>query len=267
MKTNRVASGVLLVCLFAFSSPWAYAEEAGAKEAFVLPGDVIVPQIATGGDGTFGIFMTFQLVNFTNNAASVQISFFDSSGNPMVIDFEQDGQAGSASFMSAALGAKGSSLARTFPSGATQIGYARVLSQPANSVAVSATFNQAVPDRPLFQSFIPLTSGLHESFMVPVLNAGPFTGSVAVVSQVAQTVTLTVRDFSGVSLCSTTRAFAVGEHIAQIVTNIPGLECAAGRDSMLEIQGPSGSVAGIGITAEDSGAFSTQPVYGPVPTP
>ena len=265
MKMNRVVSGLVLMCLFAFSGPWAYALEVDAKGAFVLPGDVVVPQIATGGDGTFGFFMTFQLVNFTNNAAAVQISFFDSTGNPMVIDFEQDGQPGSASFISASLGAKGSSLARTFPAGATQIGYARVLSQPANSVAVSATFNQAVSGRPLFQSFIPLSSGLQGSFMVPVLNAGPFTGSVAVVSQVAQTVTMTVRDFNGVALCSAMRPFAVGEHIAAVVSSIQGLACAAGRDSMLEIQGPTKALAGIGITAEDSGAFSTQPVYGPTP--
>ena len=159
MTVNRFVSGLLLACLFAFVAPWAQGAEAGGKGAFVLPGDVVIPQIATGGDGTFGFFMTFQVVNFTNAAASVQVTFFDSSGNPMVLDFEQDGQPGSASFLTVALGPKGSSLARTFPAGATQVGYARVQSTPANSVAVSATFNQAVEGRPLFQSFIPLSSG------------------------------------------------------------------------------------------------------------
>jgi hypothetical protein len=211
--------------------------------------------------------MTLQLVNFTNAAASVQVSFFDSTGNPMVINFELDGAAGTASFLTKALGAKGSSFARTFPMGATQVGYARIQSTPADSIAVSATFNQAVEGRPLFQSFIPLSSGVQDRFLVPVLNAGPSTGAIAIVSLAAQTVTLTARDTTGVSLCSATRMFNAGEHTAFIVTDMAALSCTANRNTVLEVSGPQKALSGIGITAQDSGAFSTQPVYGPVPAP
>jgi hypothetical protein len=211
--------------------------------------------------------MTFQTVNITNAAASVQLSFFDSSGNPMVLDFEQDGTPGTATFLSKALGAKGSSFARTFPMGATKVGYARLQSTPENSVAVSATFNQAVTGRPLFQSFIPLSSAVQDRFLVPVLNTGPSTGSIAIVSLAAQEVTLTARDTNGVPMCSGTRMFAAGEHTAFIVRDFPALNCTANVDSILEVQGPEKALSGVGITAQDSGAFSTQPVYGPVPAP
>ncbi len=85
-----------LVCAFSLQA----ADGNASKDAFVLPGDVLIPQIATGGDGTQGFYMTFQTVNITNAPASVQISFFDSAGNPMVLDFEQDGTPGTASFLS-----------------------------------------------------------------------------------------------------------------------------------------------------------------------
>ena len=149
MTRSTIGAAFLLslVCVFCLQA----ADGNASKDAFVLLGDVLIPQIATGGDGTQGFYMTFQTVNITNAPASVQISFFDSAGNPMVLDFEQDGTPGTASFLSKALGAKGSSFARTFPMGATKVGYARVQSTPALSVAVSATFNQAVTGRPLFQ--------------------------------------------------------------------------------------------------------------------
>ena len=40
------------------------------RDAFVLPGDQVVPQVATGGDA---FFMSFQFVNFTDRAASVRL--------------------------------------------------------------------------------------------------------------------------------------------------------------------------------------------------
>ena len=264
--TKSTIAAALLLSLFCLL-PLQGADGNASKDAFVLPGDVVVPQIATGGDGTFGLFMTFQFVNITNAPALVQVSFFDSPGNPMVLDFEQDGTPGTATFISKALGAKGSSFARTFPMGATKVGYARVLSTPANSVAVSATFNQAVEGRPLFQSFIPLSSAVQDRFLVPVLDVGSSTGSVALVSLVAQQVTLTALDTNGVALCSGTRTFAAGEHAAFIVRDFPALSCTANQTTVLEVEGPEKALSGVGITAQDSGAFSTQPVYGPVPAP
>jgi len=265
MTRSTIIAALLLslVCVLSLQG----ADGNASKDAFVLPGDVILPQIATGGDGAQGFFMTFQSVNITNAAASVQISFFDSTGNPMVLDFVEDGTPVTASFLSKTLGAKGSSFARTFPMGATQVGYARVQSTPPNSIAVSATFNQAVTDRPLFQSFIPLSSGVQDRFLVPVLNSGVSTGSVAIVSLVSQQVTLTARDTNGVALCSGTRMFAAGEHAAFVVSSLAALSCTANVDSILEVQGPEKALSGVGITAQDSGAFSTQPVYGPVPAP
>lgn len=252
------------VMLFAAGSVWAADAQ---KEAFILPGDILIPQVATGGDGTYGLFMTFEFVNMTNGPATVQVTFSDSSGNPMVLSFEQDGAPVQATFLSKAFGAKGSSFARTFPTGPTQVGYARVTSIPENAVAVSATFNQAVEGRPLFQSFIPLSSGIQNRFLVPMLNAGASTGSIAIVSLAAQDVTLSVLDANGVTQCSTTRTFAAGEHTAFVAKDMPGLACTANVNTVLEVQGTQAALGAVGITAQDSGAFSTQPVYGLVPLP
>ena len=57
MKMTRSTIGAAfllsLVCAFSLQA----ADGNASKDAFVLPGDVVIPQIATGGDGTEGIYI------------------------------------------------------------------------------------------------------------------------------------------------------------------------------------------------------------------
>ena len=236
----------------------------GAKNAFVLAGDTVIPQIANGG-GSF--FMTFQFVGITDRAATVTLTFFDGDGNPMNLPYIQDGAERTSPTLVETVAPGGFEVARTQVNAPNvQIGYARVLSAPENAVAVSVAFNQVVPGRPLFQSFVPLDSALHQRFFVPVRNTGGFTGSLAVVSLVTQEVAFIARDTNGVELCRLQLPFRAGQHTAFIIRDEPALSCARGVDTVLEVAGTADlGLAGFGLTAEDSGAFVTQPVYGPLP--
>jgi len=240
----------------------AVADSAGAKNAFVLPGDTIIPQIANGG-GSF--FMTFEFMGITYSAATVTLSFFDSAGVAMSVPYIQDGVELTATTLIETVGPKGIEFARTKLDAANvQIGYARVSSAPENAVAVSASFNQVVAGRPLFRAFIPLDSVLHRSFFVPAINTGTQTASIAIVSLLEQDVAVVARNTNRVELCRVDPKFNAGQHMAFLVRD--QLPCTAGINAIIEVAAAvENGLAGFGLTAEDTGAFSTQPVYGPLP--
>ena len=123
--------------------------------------------------------------------------------------------------------------------------------------------NNMVPGRPLFQSFIPLSSALHDVFYVPYLNAGSFAGAIAVVSLVGQDVAFIARNNMGTELCRDEKSFAAGEHLAFLVAD--RLPCTADSDGVVEVRATSIGLSGFGLTGHVDGAFVTQPVYGLVP--
>ena len=124
----------------------AYAADTNSqsrKDAFILPGDSIIPQVATGGGNWF---MTFQFVNLTLNSASVTLSFFDSSGNPMSLPYIQDGSETNSATLGDTVAPGGIEFATTVVDAEdAKIGYARVQSTPEGAVAVSAAFNPGFP--------------------------------------------------------------------------------------------------------------------------
>jgi hypothetical protein len=253
------------VLVLGFSVPAAAADgpATGSKDAFVLAGDIIIPQIANGGNG---FFMNFQMVNVTNTAATVTISFFGGDGMPMSIPYTQDGSTVTATTLTDTIAPRGIEFARTNVAAPTvQIGYARVQSSPENSIAVSTAFNQVVPGRPLFQSFVPLSTSLHNRFFVPFTNTGSSTSALAIVSLVAQTVTIRVRNNNGTELCGGMAEFPAGGHLATVIETVQALACSANANGVIEVSAPAIGLSGFGITAEDSGAFVTQPVYGEIP--
>ena len=216
-----------------------------------------------GGGEADAFFMKFQFVNPTAGPATVQLSFFDGAGDPMSIPYTQDGSSLTSATLTDTIAPGGVEFAVTGSSGAVQIGYAVVQSTPENAVAVSAAFNQIVPGRPLFQSFIPLDTVLHDRFFVPYLNTGGFTGSMAIVSLVMQDVAVIARNNNGVELCRDTETVAAGSHRAFLIRD--RLPCTLGNDGVVEVLGTAVGLAGFGLTAQDDGAFVTQPVYGPRP--
>ncbi len=257
---TAAAFRVLALTAVCCATAWSQSKPPPRVNAFVLPGDRVIPQVATGGDS---FFMKFQMKNLTDQAATIEISFFDDAGLPLSVPYVQDGAQVTGTMLTDTVAPNGIEFAQTQLSGPILIGYALVSSTPPLSVAVSAAFNQVISGRPLFQAFVPLASDLHDRFSIPVLNTGGFTASIAVVTTAAQQLTFIARNQSGVELCRDTRMFAAGEHQAFIVRD--RLPCTAAADGSLDVVGQQVGLAGFGLTAQDAGAFVTQPVYGPIP--
>ena len=267
------------------------------NNAYVLPGDTIIPRIDTGQTGTandgtpLGTFMTFQFINISAGPASIQMSFVETDGSPLQMSFElcdnslatgmqgscfsalgsdglptDQGAISNGSFLLDTLPVKGVSYARTFINGPRTFGYARILSQPRDAIAVSANFSQQAAKgdgspRELFTASVPLSTSLQSIFMVPALNAGS-TATLAIVSVGGGMVLLRAFNSNGTELCSVTRNTTVGEALAFVLAAPDVLPCTANRETMVEVSGPA--LAGVGFTFLGE-AFSTQPVYGPLP--
>ena len=116
----------------------------------------------------------------------------------------------------------------------------------------------------MFRAFIPEDTSTNEGrFFLPSINTGSQTSSMAVVSTVAQNVNYIARNRNGVELCGASRPFLKGEHSAFIIRDT--LPCLAGIDGIVEVVGSEGErLFGVGITAEDSGTFVTQPPVEPI---
>lgn len=86
---------------------------------------------------------------------------------------------------------------------------------------------------------------------------------MAVVSGVAQSVNYIARNRNGAALCNAGRPFLKGEYRAFLIRDM--LPCLVGVDGIGEVVGSEGErLFGVGITADDSGAFVTQPPVAPV---
>jgi len=243
----------------------AFAAEPPAKGGVVDPQpEGVIPQIATGG-GAF--FMSFQFVNASANPASVTVSFFDSDGVPIAVPYLQDGAVTTATTLVDTISPNGIEFARTvLDAEETQIGYAQITSSPRGRISVQTTFNQVVEGRPLFQAFIPTATESTDAFYLPSVNAGGQTSSLAVVSATEQDVAYIARNQNGVELCRAGRPFLAGEHRAFIIREM--LPCLVGVRGIVEVRGAEsdGRLFGVGITAQDDGAFVTQPpVFAPPP--
>jgi hypothetical protein len=275
----------------------AGAEGPSKNRGYVLPGDTIIPRIDTGqtrtaANGTpLGTFMTFQIMNISASPASVQVAFVGTDGNPLTLKYElcrnslptggqgscfaqlgadglpmDAGVISEGTFMSDTLPVGGIAYARTFINGPRVFGYATVLSQPSNGVAVSANFNQqeAKPDgtlRELFTASVPLSTSLHTKFFSPSLDATS-TATLAIVSVGGGQVNFRARNSAGTELCFASRATLVGEALAFSIGAPDFLPCAQSRETVIEVTGQA--LAGVAFTFLGE-AFSTQPVYGPVP--
>ena len=232
------------------------------SKAVVINAEGVIPQIATGG-GSF--FMDFQFVNSSVLPATVTLTFFDSDGVPMAVPYIQDGIQSTATTLVETVAPGGVEFARTVLDAVdVQVGYAEVVSSIFNVISVQSTFTQVVPDRPLFQAYIPEDTDPDKGrFYLPSINTGIQTSSLAVVSGVAQNVTYIARNRNGVELCSAGRPFMKGEHRAFVIRDM--LPCLVGVDGIVEVVGSEDErLFGIGITAQDSGAFVTQPPVAPV---
>jgi len=243
-----------------------------SPKVFTLAGDDLVPQIANGELGGGQIFFTeWRMQNITDQEAEVDISYFDSDGDPLSLpSLDNDGQVRNYIGILTLVAGRGIQYGGTWPIGApVQVGYARVISDPPGAVVVTALYNNLVPGVPLFQAAIPMTTRNHNRFFVPYGNLGGQRSSVAVVSLTAQTITVNARNPQGQIECTFSRAMTAGSHYPFIVQS--ELPCAVENEGVIEIAGPEPTLGGVGFTAQPAdgnpgtGAFTTLQVAGPTP--
>lgn len=238
-------------------------------KAFVRPGDDLVPQIANGElDGGHIFFTIFRIMNITDFPADVLISYFDANGDPLSLPGLLDDGVSVGDFVGIADTIPGRAIrfGDTWPfDEPVQMGYAIVESDPLDSIAVIATYNNLVPGSRLFQASVPQTTRLHDRLFVPFDNVDDVRSSLALVSLTAQQVDIRARDFNGDVLCEQARFFNAGEHLPFLTQDF--LPCTAGLEGILEVFGSDTTLGGVGFTADDQGqgAFVTLPVFGDFP--
>ncbi len=248
----------------------AWQPKAGIESQVVIaPGDDILPQIANSGTpDSVGFYTMFQVVNVGTERATFRVNFFNSNGDPMRMPLAtvSDDATGVPSIgFQGILSPGGYGVQVTVQNGSpAAVGYAVVTMEPAESVAVNATFVNLVPGKPPFMAGIPLSSTLHKTAFMPFLADRGFTPSLALVSMEAQEVTLIARSgASGAELCQETLEFDANEHKAFLLRE--HLFCAdLGSEGTVEIRGNPllpASIAGIGFIGHEGGAFVTQPIW------
>ena len=247
----------------------SYFEPLLEGESAMLPddGDKIIPQIANHGTPQEGgFFMIFQAINVSAATATFQVEFFDNNGEAMNMPLatsSDDLIGASAHGFQGTLSPEGYGAQVTIPNGSpTAIGYAVVKMDPAESVALTATFVQFEPGRPPFMAGVPLSGVLHKKALMPYLSGGGFTPALALVSLRSQDVTLIAHSGTdGDELCRTTMNFGAGHHRAFLLREV--LPCTSMSEGTLEIQGDPllpASIAGIGFEGHEGGALVNQPI-------
>jgi len=244
---------ILIACLFAAVGLAADGNTQPQDAAKVFIGSV-VPQIAVGGAWSTEI----QVMNarFSDAAESFTIRFVDESGSAMALPVVGQGIQTSVSGVVQPRGAVFFELAGG-PS--VLVGIALAESGTAGGVVMNAVLTQKVNGRPDFQASVPSTDRLGRNFQFPFRNDGPYTTTVAFVSNSDQTLTAIARDADGVELCRVGRQMTFGQHVSFLVSDPAWLPCTADTRGVIEIvPAEGGSGTAIAFLFNDQGAFTTQ---------
>lgn len=241
---------VLTACLFTAVVLGADRERDIAN---VYIGDIL-PQIAVGGAWSTEI----QLMNarFDDQAETFTIHFLDESGNPMALPVVGQGMQSS---ISGVVQPRGALFFELAGGPTTIVGIALAESASVGGVVMNAVLTQKVDGRPDFQASVPSTDRFGSNFQFPFRNDGPYTTTVAFISNSNQTLTAIARDAEGIELCRVGRQMTVGQHVSFLVSDPAWLPCSADRHGVIEIvpaNGASGSM--IAFLFNDQGAFTTQ---------
>lgn len=241
---------ILLACLFASVVLGADGKQDLAK---IFIGDIL-PQIAVGGAWSTEI----QLMNarFDDQAETFIVRFLDENGNPMSLPVVGQGMQ---STISGVVQPRGALFFELAGGTTTIVGVALAESGTAGGVVMNAVLTQKVDGRPDFQASVPSTDRFGSNFQFPFRNDGPYTTTVAFVSNSNQTLTAIARDDEGIELCRVGRQMTAGQHVSFLVSDPAWLPCSGDRRGVIEIVPANGaSGAMIAFLFNDQGAFTTQ---------
>ena len=240
------------------------------KEIRVGLDDLSIPHLASSGSLDSMGFLTFlDLVNITDQTTQLLIVFLDDNGEPVELPLASAGPDGRACLECAPTFARGITVSLKpgesrqqiiMPTGPTLTGWAGVVARPLASAAVTATFMQIVPGRPLFMAGIPPSTILHRRAWLSTADVGGFTTSLALINGDPDESNLMLLEYhrqDGSIGCFEALRIPPFGHAAFLVRDL--LPCARGGEGSIAILS-SKSFGGLGIWAHDSGGFVTQPL-------
>ncbi|MDA0204804.1 MAG: hypothetical protein O3A53_08275 [Acidobacteria bacterium] len=244
---------ILIACLFAAVGLGADRGPQERDLANVFIGDIL-PQIAVGGAWSTEI----QVMNarFDDVAESFTIRFLDENGNAMALPVVGQGMQTS---VSGVVQPRGVAFFELAGGASTLVGAALAESGTSGGVVMNAVLTKKVDGRPDFQASVPSTDRFGTNFQFPFRNDGPYTTTVAFLSNADQTLTAIARDAAGIELCRVEQQMTAGQHVSFLVSDLAWLPCTADAQGVIEIvpaEGGSGTM--IAFLFNDQGAFTTQ---------
>jgi hypothetical protein len=251
---------ILVACLFAAAGLGADGNPQPQDAAKVFIGNIL-PQIAVGGAWSTEI----QLMNarFDDEAEPFTIRFLDENGDAMALPVVGQGMV---TTVSGVVQPRGAAFFELAGGPNTLVGIALAEAGTSGGVVMNAVLTQKVDGRPDFQASVPSTDRFGADFQFPYRNDGPYTTTVAFVSNADQTLTAIARDSAGTELCRVGRQMAFGQHVSFLISDPAWLPCTADTQGVIEIvpaEGGSGTM--IAFLFNDQGAFTTQLPFEIVP--
>ncbi len=239
-------------------------EVVGPQPQGAIPIEFFFAQIGNGQAGTIGLQTAMNLANVSAGEVPVQLDFFESSGNPMVLRIVGLGSDSTFNFV---LGSGQSTVLETTGQGGIQAGYARITSE--EGLGGSAVFSRIdVPSGLLetesgvpasqpgtdFFLFVDTTGDAETGLALANPAPGPAGGGPTMLN-------VSLLNMAGQEIANRELALATGQHTAQFVTQLfPEVEGIDDMRGLLQISSPVPIVAVTLLQNDDPGTPFPQDV-------
>jgi hypothetical protein len=232
--------------------------------ASLTAGSRVFPEFANGPVPGFSYSArsVVDVVNMTGGPVSVLVEFFDKTGQPMSVALEDPNNPGTSGGhfpgVTGTVQPYASAGMRTFPTGESfSEGWARVTTNPANSLAPTSTVALISPGLPWFEVPIPLSDRFETNVFLPFLNTDIYSTVVGAANDTTSTETVTViarKGIDGSELCRT--SLLVGPQQSGGGALMDVLPCTAGTNGSIQIQSNGQGLATIALWVTTDGTIT-----------
>jgi hypothetical protein len=210
----------------------------------------IIAQVADGQNWK----TTLSLVNGDSAFGTAKVNFYQGTGDPLGLVFDQIGSGTSVVSKVPSVGAI--SYSTSGVSANLAQGWAEL--SGSQGFRGEAIFRQSAPGRPDFEAASPIMTSVSSDFLLPFDNTQGYVTSVALVNpNQAATITMSIRDENGVPISSSTLRLPAGGQTAFVLKD--QISGAANRRGVAEFSCPTG-LTGLGLRFSPGGAFTSLPI-------
>jgi hypothetical protein len=233
-------------------------------EMSLTAGARVFPEFANGAVPGFpySARTTVDVVNMTGSPVSVLVEFFDKSGQPLSVALEDPNNLGtSVGHFPGVTGTvqpfAGAGM-RTFSTGEPfSEGWARVTTNPPNSLAPTSTIALISPGLPQFEVAIPLSDRFENNIFLPFLNTDIYSTVVGATNDTATSETVTVIARNGVDgseMCRVSLPVGPQQSGGGALTDL--LPCTAGTNGSIQIQASGQGLATMAMWVTNQGTIT-----------